>query len=108
MTVSIRMKRGDTFVVDFLATDDEGTAVDLTGYTARAQIRFADKEPIDLTVTIDPDQTANTGLVSLEYGGATTSWPVATGLIDIEFTDGAGRIESSETIELAVGRDVTR
>lgn len=108
MTASIRMKRGDTLLVDFSCTDEEGTAVDLTGYTARAQLRFADDDPITLTVTIDPDQTSNTGLVSLEYEGATTSWPVSTGLIDIEFTDGDGRIESSETIELAVGRDVTR
>lgn len=105
---SIRMKRGDTFTVDFQCTDEADVAQDLTGYTARAQLRFGDSEPIDLTVTIDPDQTTNTGLVSLEYAGATTSWPTAVGEIDVEFTDPDGRIESSETIELAVGRDVTR
>lgn len=108
MTARLYMKRGDTFEVDLLCTDAAGTAQDLTGYTARSQLRFGEDALVELTVTIDPDQTANTGLVALSYGGATSSWPVGTGLLDLELTDPDGRIESSETIELYVAKDITR
>lgn len=108
MTVRLYIKRGDTFTVDLLCSDGAGVAQDLTGYSARSQLRFGDDSPIELTVTIDPDQAANAGLVTLAHGGSTASWPVMTGLLDIELTDPDGRIESSETIEVYIAKDITR
>lgn len=108
MPTRLYMKRGDTFEVEISCVDGAGVAQDLTGYSARSQLRFGDDSPIELTVTIDPDQAANAGLVTLAHGGSTASWPVMTGLLDLELTDPDGRIESSETIELYVAKDITR
>ena len=79
----ITVTQGETFRLAFRLysrNPDTGatTYMDLTGYTGRCVVReFPNSAAITtLTVTIDPDQVTNRGLVRL-YGS-----PVTTALID--------------------------
>lgn len=80
----LRFKRGTTFelVARYGAL---GRFMSLTGYTLTASIKFyCGGDAIPLTVTIDPDQTANPGRFTISAD--TEEWPLGCGEADIRFT----------------------
>lgn len=91
-------KRGDTF--DFtgevtVRTFDDNTISDLTGWTARSQIRDAGQNLIaDLTFTwIDAAQR----VCRLQSNGPTDDWPIIEAYIDIEFKSPDDIVASTNT-----------
>lgn len=103
----LQHKRGDTFVLQCEAKNDSGTAINLTGWTIKAQIKaqvrgrwsFADTFVVSVT-------NAASGTFKITKSD-TKSWPVGLAYMDIEYTDGSGRIMSTETICVTVVADVT-
>lgn len=62
--------------------DSNGDALDLTGYTATAQVRTADGLDIDLTATIA------SSAVTLSFTPAMTAKFAATNTIQVQISDG--------------------
>jgi len=99
-------KRGDTF--ELAATlENEGNAVDITNFTITAQVREYDDTLLQaLTVTVTD---AAAGAFTLSATPAETeTWAVQQYQCDIEFVDGGGEINSSETFTINVIKDITR
>lgn len=78
--------QGTTFTTTITVTDDEGTALDLNGYTGAAQIRkhYTSSNSVNFTVSI----TAATGEVTLSLTANATANIVAGRYVyDCELTN---------------------
>lgn len=99
--------QGATYATKLVVADPNGTPVDLTGYTAAAQIRkhYTSSNAVSFSVSITP----STGSVVLNLSANSTANLVAGRYVyDVELTDGSGRI--SRIIEgiVTVSPNVTR
>lgn len=110
----MRIKRGDDFELPGVYRDSSRVAVDLTGYTITSKVRktTATGAPGDdvatLTVTIDSDQVANRGKVTIsDPGGGTGSWPLGRHVWDCKVVNGLGRTVHTSTVEMIVDPEVT-
>lgn len=104
--MSLRIKRGDTVLLDGLAKNDDGTVFDLTGSTVTSQVRTAqDTLVADLDVVIT---NAAQGAFTLgATSAATSAWPLAKLLCDVKWSSGGDAIHT-ETFEIFVLAAVTR
>lgn len=105
-TSQIRFKRGDTFRFSATVTDTAGTAIDITGWTIRAQVRT------DSMALIDEAVITVTNAAGGEYQltvADTTAWvPRETYAMDIQYIDSGGVKVSTETLYVSVLEDVTQ
>lgn len=112
--------QGDDFPFTFRirSKDDEGNpgpAINLTGATGKAEIRTARNttgSPLaTFTVTVDPDQNANTGVVHLDLAAAVTTALAPTlaspYVWDVEITLG-GKKRTYLTGNVTVKPEVTK
>jgi len=101
---NITHKRGDTLEWVVSLTQN-GSVVDITGWTITSQIRQETTLTDSLTVVI----------VSLENGQfnlsatpvQTASWSLGSHSVDVEFIDAGGFVVSSQTFTLQLVRDIT-
>lgn len=101
---TINHKQGDT--LDWVITLTEGgTAVDITSWTIRSQIRSGDTLLVTLTLTV---VNAAIGLFRLSATAEQTD-ALASGShsCDIEFTDENSIVFSTETFGVNILEDVT-
>lgn len=109
MPATFTLKRGDTWSQSFAWKQGSasGAPVDLTGCTARLQVRTrADALVLDATAYLTLDGTAGTVAVSVP-ASATELFPVAKLQFDIELTFPDGTVQSTETMALKILEDVT-
>lgn len=95
-------KRGDTF--SLLGTVD----ANVTGWTIASQIRTSAGT---LVATLTPAVTsasADLSVYTLKAPGPTTAWPIEDLRCDIQYTTGAGIIDSTETFVIQMAEDVTQ
>lgn len=101
----IKHKRGDSFRLSAsVKTGADGVAIDITGWTIRSQLRKPDATLID---TLSVSYIAPTGGSFEIYSDNSSIWPTGVAVMDIEYTDGAGKIFSTETIQVRIMGDVT-
>lgn len=103
---TITHKRGDTFAIA-CTIENAGVPVDITGWTVASQARANDDTVLQtFTVTVTD---ATTGSFSISATSTQTElWSLGTYSVDIEFIDGDGEVNSTETFTLSVIRDITR
>ena len=103
---TITHKRGDTFELS-CTLENEGVAVDITNFTITSQVRGSDDVLLQaLTVT---KTDAGAGAFSLSATAAQTeSWGIQKYSCDIEFIEGGGEVNSSQTFIIDVIKDITR
>lgn len=89
VSVNLTLYAGDDVNLSIAVTDAAGTAADLTGFTAKAQIRATADAPTakDFVATADPAGTVTLILPSAE----TTDMP-AKGVWDCQITSGTGAV----------------
>lgn len=97
---AIPHKRGDTFLLTCT------TDVPLTGYSIASQVRDKSFKLI-AQLTVNITQTTPDGVYTLTYPTGTSTWPVGLLECDVQYTNNAGIIISTETFEINVLRDVT-
>lgn len=108
----ITLKAGDSLYWQGQFQDQIGTAIDITGYSIKCQGK---SDPISGEFIFDLT-TANSGItitdaVNGQYlirQNDTTTFPVGTYYVDIEFTNPSGLVTSTRTFELQIDQDVTR
>jgi len=101
----LQFKRGDTYHLSVTLTDDEGQAIDISGYDISSQVRTPTGELISTLTTTLTDPT--NGVFTLE-DTETEDWPVGCQFQDIEYTGTGGTITSTETFKVDVKEDITR
>lgn len=102
--VSIKFKRGDTFVLDG-AVSEAGTPIDLTNWTIRAQVRMGTQLLAELDI-VYVDRAAGAYRI-LAAPAVTSTWPVNKLQADVEYTTATGQVISTETFEVDCQMDVT-
>ena len=104
---NITIDQGTDFSTSINVTDDNGDAVDLSGYTGAAQMRkhYTSSTASDFTIAI----TAATGVVQLSMNAATTN-AISAGryVYDCELTDGSGVVSRVVEGVVTVTPGVTR
>ena len=103
---TIKHKRGDTFELA-CTLENAGVAVDITNITITSQAREADDTLLQaLTIT---KTAATNGEFSVSATSTQTeSWAVGEYDCDIEFEEAGGEINSSQTFQISVIKDITR
>lgn len=99
-------KRGDTWDLVLHWRQPDGTPMDLTGCTARMQVRDAARALVASPTTITLDAAA--GTVTVSFSPAITRG-IAPGeyRTDVELLWADGRVRSSPTLLLSVQEDCT-
>ena len=99
--------QGATYATTLKLTDSDGTAINLTGYSAAAQMRkhFTSSNSVSFSTTLQ-EQSGN---LILELSANTTANIVAGRYVyDVELTDGQGRISRIVEGIVTVNPNVTR
>lgn len=106
-TVTYEFIRGDTFSIPMTLTDPEnnGSPVDLTGWTIASQVRYSKRLIDTLTVTIT-DAAQGEFVISMDEAD-TATWPARKLKCDIQFDRPEGRV-SSQTFIVDVSEDQTQ
>ena len=108
---TLTVKRGDTWVWPFTYKDQDGAAIDLTGCTARLQVKAQRATEPTLSAS-----SAEGGVTMNPTGGVVTVRfePADTELVepgkydaDIEMTWSDGSVQSSATFSVVVKADIT-
>lgn len=107
------IEQGATFTRAFRWLDATGNVVDLTGFTARMQVRANVASPdvlLELTTANDRLVIEPTlGRVSISLDATTTAaitW--RKGVYDLELVSGAGEVTRLVAGQITVSREVTR
>ena len=108
----ITLKRGDTLDLEFQWLDGDGLPVDLTGCTARLQMRNrAGNEVLECTCGSSDGLeivTAEGKVRWREEASSTASFSPGTYYFDLEVTFPDSTVRSTETVQLIVEMDITR
>lgn len=109
----ITVEQGATFLLSVVYKDSAGAVVDLTGYTARMQIRKKKSS----TTTLSDSTTANGEIVITAAAGAiAVSIPAATTAVfegrrafyDLEIEDGSGIVTRLLEGVVCISKEVTK
>lgn len=103
---TITHKRGDTFELS-ATLENEGTAVDITNFTITSQLRQLDDTLLQ-ALTVTKTDAVNGAFTLSATATQTESWAVQNYDCDIEFVEGSGEVNSSETLTISVIKDITR
>ena len=101
--------RGDDYRVLITLTNNSAP-FDLTGYTAKAQIRpsTANAAVLYAEFTATVESPATDGIIKLELSNATTSGLTGNGVWDLEITDSGGWVTTVASGTVTLVPDVTR
>lgn len=101
--------RGDDYRVMVTLTSN-GAPFDLTGYTAKAQIRpsTAPSAVLYAEFTATVETPATDGVIKLELDNVTTSALTGNGVWDLQITDSGGWVTTVASGAVTLVPDVTR
>ena len=99
----ISIKPGENLYLPCTFRDDNGTPINLTGYTITSQVRVvSSKALLASTVVTIRNQTTEPGKFDVEHAD-TSAWEVNTDLaIDIKIQDPDGRVRKGSTLGIRV------
>lgn len=109
---NINIQQGATFERVLTVTESDGSILDLTGYTARMQIRpEVDSEVVYANLTTENglivvDSVA--GTISLTINASTTSAMTREGVYDLEIISSGGKIYKLLKGIVRIDHEVTR
>jgi hypothetical protein len=111
VSAKLKAKRGDTWRFVFAWQDASGVAIDLTGVSARMQLRTAaDDEPASAEwSTTSSHLTIGTGEIELTVDpDESEAIDAGTYVSDLEVTWDDGTVTSTDTFRFEVQPDITR
>jgi hypothetical protein len=100
----VRMTQGDSFVEELLMEDGDGSAIDLTGYTFRSQLR----RTADNGLTAEFAISVSGSTVTRSLLPSVTRDLEGTYVHDFQWTDPQGRIRTLLSGNFEIEAEVTR
>jgi hypothetical protein len=99
--------QGATYATQLFLTDTDGSAVNLTGYTAAAQMRkhYTSSNAVSFSTTITPESG---GVILTLTANATANLNAGRYVYDVELTDSLGRISRIVEGVVTISPNVTR
>jgi len=108
MTPTLDLKRGDTLILDCQALQASGgPAQSLAGWRVRSQVRSPQHGLLAELQAAVTDPAAGRFTLGAPPS-LTAAWPLGPARMDIEYTDPAGVVQSTETLIVNVIADETR
>lgn len=112
-TFDITINQGETFQLTLTWKDSAGTAIDLTGYSARMQVRetySSSSTIVSLTQASGITLGGAAGTIAILISAATTAALTApfSGVYDLELVSGAGIVTRLVQGTATVSPEVTR
>lgn len=107
----LEFKRGDAFYLGCKATDANGVAVNLTGFTIRAHVRNAETDTLAAELTVEAVDLPNGEFDLWAPGDGLANWDAGCYVADIEYRETVGLrsiVRSTETMQIKLIQDVTR
>ena len=105
-TQDLEWWQGDDFEFDVMFTDDSLVAVDLSGYTFKAEVRAQAGALIAYAATIDTVLAAS-GIITVVFDKATSALMPENGVWDLQITSPAGKRTTELHGAVTVTREVT-
>ncbi|WP_458089482.1 hypothetical protein [Streptomyces malaysiensis] len=84
----LQIEQGTTFAETYTTTNDDGSAIDWTGWTARAQIRVLAAPDAELLLDLTPYLTITGAAITVLVPATITAELTRSGRWDLELTDG--------------------
>lgn len=109
--VDFNIYQGDDYLHSFIWQDDQGTPIDLTGYSARLQVRrkASDTEFILEITDLDGITLGGVaGTVDIQIPGAETAKITKASVYDLELTDASGTVITLTAGNVCIFQEVTR
>lgn len=103
--VDLKMVAGDSFSKEFRLREQDGTAIDLTGLTGRAQVRDRPGGELLAEFTVGPLDA--TGVVTISLTTAQTRALPGKGVWDLELDGGATNTKTIVQGDVKVIPDIT-
>lgn len=101
----IEIKKGDSFSPLIQVAEDNGSIINIAGWSILSQVRDRLDTLIDTLTVSNKNNSAGTfNLVATN----TSNWPVGELFWDIEYTNQQGIKVSTETILIKCNKDVSR
>lgn len=110
-TTRLVIQQGTTWAISWPITDEQGSPLDVTGYTVRSQVRPAKDadEVLHEFSTELGNAVAEQNAVTLSVPPATSSaWTWRSGVYDVEVVDPQGRVARIAEGTVTVSPEVTR
>lgn len=105
----ISFKRGDSFRPSLAVTTEAGAVQDITGWEIISQVRDRNGKLVaTLDVSSRVDASGTFVLAPADEDSAEANWPVGDLEWDVEYTDAAGLVRSTETITIRCLKDISR
>ena len=105
-TYDVRMTQGDTFSEQILMEDSDGSAVDITGYSFRSQLRRTADSTVVAEFSISTD--IGTSTVTRTLNAGITASLTGTYVHDFQWTNPSGQIRTLFSGEFEIEPEVTR
>lgn len=112
-TYNFEIEQGATLTKPFVYKTSTSTAINITGYTARMQVRSSVKSA-DVLLELNTENTrivlgGTTGTITLQLTAAVTAAITWTkGVYDLELVNAAGVVTRLLQGEITVSKEVTR
>lgn len=103
----IRMKPGDSLILDCIYADDGGAGISLQGATVTTEVRRKSGALVAAGSITLLDQGDYPGEYVVTYQD-TAGWPVEVLDMDVRYVLPDGTADTTATIKLRIGKQVTR
>ena len=104
--MTINHKRGDTFEISCAWSGDSAPAT-LTGCTITSQVRTTTGALVAALEAVERDNVARTVTMRPAAEYPTTGWPLALVYLDVQLTLPDGTVQSTDTVQLQIIKDIT-
>lgn len=110
---NLTIEQGADFIKSFVLKNSDDTIKDLTGYTARMQIRqYVFSEEVEYEATTENAKlliNVGTGTVQMRFPSSDTSaFTIKRGVYDLELIDSSGQVIRLIQGNVQISREVTR
>jgi hypothetical protein len=110
LTFPLNINQGETWEMTFPVVDTDNEPVNITGWSARAQVRHGPLEPILYEWSAgNSNLTLNQNSVTLSVSAtASSNWAFTEGTYDLELTDTLGKVYRIAQGRVKVSEEITR
>lgn len=110
LTFPLKINQGETWEMTFPVVDSANVPVDVTGWSARAQVRHGSLEPVLYEWSAgNSNLTLSGSTVTLKVTATvSSSWSFTEGSYDLELTDTLGRVYRIAEGSVKIKQEITR
>ena len=104
----LAFKRGDTFRLPVVYSDDDDNPIDVSTYTITCHVRKSSGDALVAECDFEDVDSANGSFVFVTDAEDTALWGLGLHYLDLRYADASGAVVHSDSVEFVVEREATR